>query len=753
MNLISCWRRPLPGRALTAGCAVFGALLATPVPALAASEPTRPWVAVVEHGDSIRVERVDARTAGEAAVRVDRETGGADVLALARDTRARVADAAPDPLRSSQWALDQVPFEAARAEADPSDVVVAVVDTGVDAGHEDLAGIVLPGWDFVTDTPGGGSDPYGHGTHVAGIVAAATGNGRGVAGAAPGVRILPVRVLGDDGYGWTSDIASGIRWAADHGADVINLSLGGTSGASIYRAAVDYAVNTRGAVVLAAAGNEYLEGNPTSYPAADRDAVAVGASNSTRQRASFSNTGTYVDLAAPGTSIIAPCPTAASICGDPSGYRRLSGTSMATPYAAAAAALLRAAAPESTPAQIRTWLESTATDAGAPGHDIEFGAGIVAPLRAMAAARDVPPAPAGLTAVEVAPGTVEVRWDAAAGSDVDGFDVHRNGALAGRVAATNRFFLDTGLAAGTAYSYEVRTVNLAGAAGMPAGPVVIHLSDPAPPAPPAPPVNPAPPAAPEDPADPAPDDPSPGGYWVVGTDGRVGAFGSAARLGDLGGLRLSAPVVAAAVTPTGAGYWLAGADGAVYAFGDAPFLGSMAGRNLNQPVAGLAATRSGNGYWLLGADGGIFSFGDAAFYGSTGGIRLNRPVVDMAPTPSGQGYWLVATDGGVFAFGDAGYFGSTGGITLNRPVTSLAPSEDGGYWLVASDGGIFAFGVPFHGSLPGLGVPTPEGRRIRATSAGDGYYILGIDGSVFAFGAAPAFGHAGLTAVDLLLAP
>ncbi|HEY3239413.1 MAG TPA: S8 family serine peptidase, partial [Acidimicrobiia bacterium] len=147
---------------------MLGTLLAFPAPAaLAASEPKRPWVAVVEYGDSIRVEQVDARTAAEAAVRVDRATGGADVLALAPDTRARVADTAPDPLRPSQWALDQVPFEAARAAVDPSDVVVAVVDTGVDAGHEDLAGVVLPGWDFVLDAPGGGSDPYGHGTHVA----------------------------------------------------------------------------------------------------------------------------------------------------------------------------------------------------------------------------------------------------------------------------------------------------------------------------------------------------------------------------------------------------------------------------------------------------------------------------------------------------------------------------------------------------------------------------------------------------------
>jgi type VII secretion-associated serine protease mycosin len=647
------------------------------MPALAAPAPV-PWVAVVEDGRSFDVERVEARTPEEAAFRVDVATGGADILALAPDTRAHVSGDSGDPLRSSQWALDQVTFEAARAAVDTAGVVVAVIDTGVDASHEDLAGAVLPGWDFVRGVPGGDHDPYGHGTHVAGIVAATAGNGLGVAGAAPGVRILPVRVLGDDGYGWTSDIAKGIRWAADQGADVINLSLGGTSGAGIYRSAIDYAVNTKGAVVVAAAGNEYQDGNPVEYPAADPDTLAVGATTSKGQRAWFSNTGTYVDLAAPGSSIIAPCPVLASICGDPSGYRRLSGTSMATPYVAAAAALLRAAHPDASPRQVRTWLESTATDAGAPGPDVEFGAGIVSPLAALTAGDAVPP-PSEPTPPSTPP--------------------------------------------------------------PPPAPVA---PEPAPVAPEPAPVAPDPPA-------PAPVA-APGGYWVVGSDGRVSAFGSAVHYGDLNGVALSAPVVAAATTPSGDGYWMAGADGGVYAFGGAPFLGSMAGTPLNQAIVGMAATRSGQGYWLLGGDGGIFSFGDAAFFGSTGGIRLNRPVVDMAPTPSGLGYWLVASDGGVFSFGDAAFFGSTGGIRLNRPVTSLAPAQAGGYWLIASDGGIFAFGVPFLGSLPGLGTPTPEGRRIRATGSGDGYYILGADGSVFTFGAAPGFGSARLPAADLLLA-
>src|SRR5439155_12119453 len=119
--------------------------------------------------------------------------------------------------------------------------------TGVDAAHEDLAGAVLPGWDAITNSPGADTDAYGHGTHVAGIIAARAGDGLGGSGAAAGVRVLPVRVLDDDGQGWSSTIADGIRWAADHGAGVINLSLGGTTPSAVYDAAIDYAVNVRGA--------------------------------------------------------------------------------------------------------------------------------------------------------------------------------------------------------------------------------------------------------------------------------------------------------------------------------------------------------------------------------------------------------------------------------------------------------------------------------------------------------------------------
>jgi hypothetical protein len=249
------------------------------------------------------------------------------------------------------------------------------------------------------------------------------------------------------------------------------------------------------------------------------------------------------------------------------------------------------------------------------------------------------------------------------------------------------------------------------------------------------------------------------GYWTVGADGRVNAFGGARFYGDLRGVALAAPVVASARTPTGRGYWLASADGGVFAFGDARYYGSMGGRRLNRPIVGMAAVPSGRGYLLLAADGGVFAFGAARFYGSTGGWRLNAQVLDLAITTDGDGYWFVAADGGVFAFGHARFHGSTASMRLAAPVRSMSSAVDGsGYWMVAADGGIFAFNVPFAGSLPAMrslfGLPYVSSIRFRALPSADGYYILGLDGTVSSFGTAKNFGSVrGMWAVDLMLVP
>jgi hypothetical protein len=488
---------------------------------------------------------------------------------------------------------------------------------------------------------------------------------------------------------------------------------------------MDYAVNVKGAVVVAAAGNGYLEGNLTNYPAADPDAIAVAATTSAGVRAPFSTTGSWVDVAAPGQAILAPCSSIK--CGTTSSYVWKSGTSMATPFASAAAALLVAAHPGVTPAQVRQWLIGTAADLGVAGIDVEFGAGLIDPRSALAQADGAPSAPGGVSTSQPDVGRVRISWSVPPVFDLAGFRIERDGQFRATLGAGVRSYDDMGLVPGVSYTYVVRSIDLLGLVSLPLSvPVTISA---------------------------VPPNPQPaGGYWVVGADGRVANTGSAPDLADLGGT--SGSVVAAAATPSGRGYWLARPDGRLAAFGDAPYLGSMASTKLNQSIVGLAATPSGKGYWMLGADGGVFTFGDAGYFGSTGDRVLNKPVVDMAPTPSGQGYWLVASDGGVFSFGDAVYHGSTGHITLNEPVTSITPGADG-YWLVATDGGIFAFDVPYWGSLPGLpgGGPGVVGKRIRATAGGAGYYILGTDGSVFGFGAAPFHGRAPFPAVDLLLVP
>ncbi len=207
------------------------------------------------------------------------------------------------------------------------------------------------------------------------------------------------------------------------------------------------------------------------------------------------------------------------------------------------------------------------------------------------------------------------------------------------------------------------------------------------------------------------------GYWVASSNGGVVPFGDAASFGNLQGTVLNAPVVGIAATPDGAGYWLAAADGGIFAFGDAAYDGSMGGKPLNKPIVGIAATPDGGGYWLVASDGGIFSFGDAQFAGSMGGKPLNQPIVGVAPVPNGGGYWEVASDGGIFAFGDAQFYGSTGGMKLNQPIVGMSETYDGGgYYMTAKDGGIFAFGdAVFEGSLPSIGVNISDGVGIAST--------------------------------------
>jgi hypothetical protein len=177
------------------------------------------------------------------------------------------------------------------------------------------------------------------------------------------------------------------------------------------------------------------------------------------------------------------------------------------------------------------------------------------------------------------------------------------------------------------------------------------------------------------------------GGWVLYEDtGVVAPFGDAKWFGDGTGIAgccrewppfgTNIPYFAGiASTPDGGGYWLVGIDGGVFAFGDASFYGSMGGKPLNAPVSGIARSNDGHGYWLVAVDGGVFSFGDAAFHGSMGGKPLNEEMVGITASPDGRGYWTAAMDGGVFAFGDAPFLGSMAGHPLAHWIDGIATSR------------------------------------------------------------------------------
>jgi hypothetical protein len=253
------------------------------------------------------------------------------------------------------------------------------------------------------------------------------------------------------------------------------------------------------------------------------------------------------------------------------------------------------------------------------------------------------------------------------------------------------------------------------------------------------------------------------GYWLLGADGAVYAFGDAASLGDASAALAAASMASAGTgapavkavdlesTPSGRGYWALDSRGRVHPFGDAGHFGDAGPFGESGPLgesgpfgegpASLSATPSGAGYWIFTNRGRALAFGDARSLGDMTGTTLNGPVLDSVATPSGRGYYMVASDGGIFAFGDARFAGSMGNRRLNAPVRSLVPDGDGdGYWLVAADGGVFAFDAPFRGSMGGRPLNKPVRGMVRY---GDGYVMVGEDGGIFAFSDRPFTGSLG----------
>ncbi len=333
---------------------------------------------------------------------------------------AAAVDAAVDPYRHSSGAWgqgfeDQWGFEAVHADAAPSSagepVIVAIIDTGLDYLHPDLApesvwrnadeqpngqdddsnGYAddLIGWNFVDDN----NNPWdrgGHGTHVAGIIAAATGNGEGIAGVAPNARIMPLKVMNFAGYASSTHVAAAILYAVQHGARVINLSLGSRGRSKAEQLALEFAERSD-CVVVAAAGNEGIE--LTEFGPASVDTVlTVGAVDANESIAPFSNYGAALRLVAPGVDILSLRARRTDLdlttgihnyvpgtrfVGAGARYYRASGTSFAAPFVSAAAARLIAAKPELSARDVRRVLEQSARDVGTPGNDLRAGFGLL----------------------------------------------------------------------------------------------------------------------------------------------------------------------------------------------------------------------------------------------------------------------------------------------------------------------------------------------------------------------------------------
>lgn len=303
-----------------------------------------------------------------------------------------------DGIRAKQWALEALHTQEAWQSTKGGGITVAVLDTGVEADHPDLTGNVLTGRDMVGFGAKEGDRAWArHGTAMAGIIAGhghGYANADGVLGIAPEAKILPVRVILEDGDPERTKarntrgnaLAEGIRWAADQGADVINLSLGDDSASAHPEPAEDEAVQyalKKGSVVVASAGNGGEKGDHISYPAAYPGVIAATAVDRYGTRASFSTRRWYATVSAPGVDVVIADPDHK--------YYEGWGTSAASAFVSGAVALVKGAHPGLTPAQIKKLLEDTARNAPSGGRDDSRGFGFIDPAAAIKAAADLEP--------------------------------------------------------------------------------------------------------------------------------------------------------------------------------------------------------------------------------------------------------------------------------------------------------------------------------------------------------------------------
>lgn len=328
-----------------------------------------------------------------------------------------------DPAYPSLWGMAKIQTAPAWDIVKGSGVVVAVVDTGADHTHPDLAANIwanpteipgngmdddgngfvddVRGWDFVSNT-NAPLDGHSHGTHVSGTIAAVGNNGIGVVGVAPQAKIMVVKGLGNDGSGYDSDLAQGIVYAADNGADIINMSWGGTGDSPVIEEAINYA-HSLGVILVAAAGNSAIDASQF-LPAKYVSVITVSAFNSADVMAPFSNFGTKIDVAAPGVGIQSTVPGGY--------YSSFNGTSMAAPHVAGLAALILSQRPSLANEQVRQIIRQTTDDVGPVGFDTQAGYGRINAIKAIQTPS--PPTFAITSPVQFAAvsGTVDVRGSA-----------------------------------------------------------------------------------------------------------------------------------------------------------------------------------------------------------------------------------------------------------------------------------------------------------------------------------------------------
>jgi subtilisin len=366
------------------------------------------------------------------------------------------------------WGMNKIGAIDVHTSNNGSGVKVAILDTGINMYHEDLAGNYKGGKNYVNPL----IDPIddnGHGTHCAGIIAAAFNN-IAVGGVAPEAEIYAYKVLDSRGSGTTANIVKAIGDAVTAGVKVISMSFGSSGFSQALSDACKYAFE-KGVVLVAAAGNNgpaQIGSSTISYPAKfDSWVIAVGATDNADKLASFSSTGPELDVVAPGVTILSDY-----IDVSPSDKRNIdtlymSGTSMACPHVAGTAALILSANPSLNPAEVQMFIQSTAKDLGDPGFDNSYGNGRINAYAAIGSPPAAPSSPRNLQTI-AGDSKVSLSWSAPlsnGGSAIEHYDIYRDGTLMPGLQVTSLTCIDTSVTNGDKYSYEVTATNVIGESG------------------------------------------------------------------------------------------------------------------------------------------------------------------------------------------------------------------------------------------------------------------------------------------------